>query len=269
MPSFFSVIRYVPNATAGEAVNVGVVIASGNHIEVRPLENWQRVKCFAGPSWRDVRKLVQDMHDAPSAFFGINGAGSAADLHGVLSAWTRVLQFSDVRASVAPADELAATLFRHVLVDVPDEVDADRRRSVVVKTLYSAMMSAFELRFERRPMGLIKKHARVPGKRTTHKFDVGIVNGSVYAGAFALSFATGQTEKQWKDTDAIAFAVEDMLIEKGVPVAVVLDAPPHDSEPYLRAKNLLEGMPVRLMGFNDITQWANEAVTHVPDSAVA
>jgi len=268
MASYFSVIRYVPNAAASESVNVGVVVASANRIEVRPLENWQRVKCFAGPSWKDVKKLVQDMHDEPAAFFGINGADSAGGLHSVLSSWTRVLQFSDVRASVAPVEELAASLCRHVLVDVPDDLNSDRRRTVVVQTLYRAMSSAFELRFERRPRGLIQKHARVPGRRTTHKFDVGIVNGSVYAGAFALSFATGQTEKQWKDTDAIAFAVEDMVVEVGVPVAVVLDAPPHENESYVRARNLFHGMPVRTMGFDDITQWANEAVTHVPDTAV-
>jgi hypothetical protein len=55
---------------------------------------------------------------------------------------------------------------------------------------------------------MVQKQATVSGKITNYKIDVGLVNGKFYAGAFALSFATSQAEKQWKDTDAVAFAIE-------------------------------------------------------------
>ncbi len=52
----------------------------------------------------------------------------------------------------------------------------------------------------------------VPAKKDDllMRMDVGIASGNFYGGAFALSFATAQSEKQLKDTDAVAFAVDDM-----------------------------------------------------------
>jgi hypothetical protein len=153
-----------------------------------------------------------------------------------------------------------------ILGESAEELPASGRRQVVLKALYQAVVSAYELRFDRRPQGMIQKQATVAGRIADHKVDVGIVNGRFYAGAFALSFATAQEERQWKDTDAVAFAIQDMTTPPDN-LAVVLDAPTKQSEPYERAKVLFDKLRVPTLPFEGITKWAHHAVTSVPDSA--
>jgi hypothetical protein len=266
MPSFFAAIRFVPSAITNESINVGVLLVSGDRVEVRTLDDWQRVKAFAGPSWRDVRRLIADMADNPGRFLGIDSVQSADQLRERLSAWTRVIQFSDVRASLASMNELSATIPTMILGESAERLPASGRRGVVLRALYQAAVSAYELRFERRPHGIIRKQAIVPGKKAHHKIDVGIVNGQFYAGAFALSFATPQAERQWKDTDAVAFAIEDTTVPRDA-IAVVLDGPSQQSEPYERARALFERLQVQTLPFEGISEWANRAVTVVPEGA--
>jgi hypothetical protein len=117
---------------------------------------------------------------------------------------------------------------------------------------------------------LVKKQAQANGRRTRHKLDVGVVNGSLYAGAFALSFATGQPDRQWKDTDAVAFALEDLReAEAEVPLCVVTDTPAgFDAEAYDRAQRLFTGMHVDRVPVEDVNGWAARAITAVPDALI-
>jgi hypothetical protein len=265
MPSFFSVIRFVPSSVTNEAINVGVLLASGDHIEVRALEDWQRVRPFAGQHWKEVRRLIADMAGDPHGFLGIDAVTSADGLREQLSRWTRVIQFSDVHASLASMGELANTIPQLILGEGAGSLAPGGRRNVVIKTLYQAVVSAYSLRFDRRPLGIIQKQAIVPGRITKHKVDVGIVNGRIYAGAFALSFATAQTEKQWRDTDAVAFAVDDMM-SRPEAMTVVLDAPAQPSEPYVRAQAVFKQLGVPTIAVDGISEWATRAVTAVPDA---
>ena len=266
MACLFSVIRFVPSSITNEAINIGVLFASADRIEVRTLDDWHRVKAFDSQRWKDVRRLADDLEDDPRAFLGVNPGASAEGLRNELSKWTRVLQFSDVRASLAPMAELLETMPAMLLGEGADALSPGGRRNVVVRALYQAVVSAYELRFDRRPRGVIQKQATIAGKKTSHKIDVGIANGTFYGGAFALSFATGQTEKQWKDTDAVAFAVDDMMGPREK-IAVVLDAPTQASEPYDRAQDLFKRLHVPVLGFDEISAWANRALIDVPEHA--
>lgn len=267
MASYFAVIRFIPNAVTDEAINVGVLLASGAHIEIHALQDWARVKAFAGASWRDVRRLVDDMSEDPAAFLGIESVDSVHDLRQRLSEWTRAVQFSDVHASLASVNELAAEIPEMILGRGEVELSPSGRRATVLRAMHHAVVSAYELRFSRKPRGIIRKGATVPGQKAQHKVDLGVVNGHFYAGAFALSFATSQSERQWRDTDAVAFAIEDMMVPREA-LAVVLDPPIERSEPYERAQDLFARLKVSTVGLDRISEWATKAVTAVPESAL-
>lgn len=269
MAAFYSVVRFVPDSVADEAVNIGVLVASGERVEVRRLTDWDRVKRFAGPNWREARRLVEELREDPKAFLGLTQVNTADDLRAALIPWTRALQFSDVRASLDTFDALIEYVEPMVLVGQrADMLEHQNRRAVVVRTIYRSMSSAFELRFERKARGLVKQSARVQGERTSHKLDVGVVNGSLYAGAFGLSFATGQPDRQWKDTDAVAFAIEDLrAADVDVPLSVVTDAPAGGrSEAHRRADELFAGMRVDRVPLRQVDDWARRAMTTVPDA---
>jgi Protein of unknown function (DUF3037) len=46
MVSRYSVIRYVPNPSADERINIGVLVSDEQEVRVRFLQNWERVRCF-------------------------------------------------------------------------------------------------------------------------------------------------------------------------------------------------------------------------------
>jgi hypothetical protein len=271
MATFFSIVRFVPDPVAAEAINIGLLVACGDRIEVRPLASWDRVRAFAGGSsaCKDARRLIEELAEAPKLFLGIERVEIAEDLRVCLSQWTRALQFSDVRASLDPVDTLMQALEPLILVGQrPSMLMQTNRRQVVVRTIYRAMTSAFELRFERKARGLVQTHTPVAGQRTRHKIDVGVVNGSLYAGAFALSFTTDQVDRQWKDTDAVAFAVEDLRAygAADVPLGVIMDTPEIGTEASARADALLRDMQVERVPLQKVYEWARRAITSVPEA---
>src|SRR3569833_474063 len=272
MAAFYSIVRFVPDAVANEAVNIGLLVASGTRVVVRTLSDWDRVKHFAGTSWREARRLVEELEQNPKAFLGLGQVNGADDLRAVLAQWTRALQFSDVRASLDTFDSVMTSLQPMVLVGQrADMLPLQNRRAVVVRTVYRAMSSAFELRFARKARGLVKQNAKVSGRRTNHKLDVGVVNGSVYAGAFAQTNTTRQPERQWKDTDAVAFAVDDLRATGLVaPLCVVTDVAPDDGAEgaFRRADALFANMGVETVAVQKIDEWARRAITAVPDALV-
>ena len=266
MASYFSLIRYVPNLAAGEAVNVGVLIADENRLVVRPLADWQRVRPFAGSQTRHVRRLVEDIAENPSGFFGVAGIKNIDELRTVLARWEYLLQFSDVHVSMESVAYLEQSLPQHVLVEDNLELSADQRRAVVKNALYTAMADAYTLRFDRSARSIVRRGPVVQGRKTRHKVDVGVVNGAVHAAAFALSFATHQIDKQWKDTDAVAFAVEDLpQVKERNALAVLLDSPGLTSEPYERAVRLFADMNVPVIEMASVSDWAHKTMRAIPE----
>lgn len=266
MTTLYSVIRYLPSTLSEESVNVGLLLVDGRSVKVRPLQEWDRLKCFAGREWKSVKRLLVDLKEAPTSLLDINPTDNAEALNKKLSHWQRSLQFSEMRGSLERSDALMQTLSSVFLREsAKNTLDVNGRRKVIVDNIYAAVQSAYAVRFDRKPIGLLKRDIKTAGKRTQHKVDVGIANGSLYAGAFAISFANSQENRQWRDTDAIAFALEDMTVDKTeTPLAVLLDAP-EENNASTRAKNLFGEFGAELLTMEEIQTWAQKAVAHVPD----
>jgi DUF3037 family protein len=266
MATLYSVIRYLPSALSDESVNVGLLFVDGHTVKIRSLQEWDRLKCFAGREWKSVRRLIADIKDAPASVLDINPADNADKLNEKLSHWQRSLRFSEIRGSLEKSDALAQSLSSVFLRQATENrLDINGRRKAIVDNIYAAVQSAYAVRFDRRPTGLLKRDIKAAGRRTQHKVDVGIANGSLYAGAFAISFANVQENRQWRDTDAIAFALEDMTIDKAqTPLAVLLDVP-EETSASARARTLFGDFGAELLTTNQIQTWAQKAVMNVPD----
>lgn len=267
MPTLYSVIRYCPSTISDECVNVGLLVVDGKAIRVRPLADWDRLKNFAGREWKSVRRFMSELKDEPAAILAVDASETASALDAKLCSWQRAFRFSEMRGSLESIDSLLDTLPSIFLRETAEaRLDVNGRKKMFVDNIYSAVASAYAVRFDRKPTGLLKRDARAVGKRAQHKIDVGIANGTLYAGAFAISFASAQENKQWRDTDAIAFALDDIEQTDGsASLAVLLDAP---AETYAsrRAKSLFQDLGAELLEIGEIQSWAQRAVTKVPDS---
>jgi hypothetical protein len=58
MSSRYSVIQFIPDAIADERINIGVIAYGEGAIFVRSLQDWQRVRCFAGHDPSLLRDFV-------------------------------------------------------------------------------------------------------------------------------------------------------------------------------------------------------------------
>ena len=270
MASYYSVLRYVPDPIAGESVNVGVLVIRGKEAHVLLLGDWSRVQKFSAASSKEIQRLAKEIQADPVSCLGIHPECAPEQLNESLADWTNCLQFSTVRAATEDPATLDATLERLFLVEpIGRQVTPAQRRAQLISTAMAEVRTAFQRRFDRMPRKFVHKARRVDGFRTWHPVDVALANGELYAGAFALPFAIRQPERQLHDTDATAFAVEDILEAKPeTRLTVILDAAERDSQSYDRAIELFSNLHVETVTASEISQWASRAVMLIPDDAV-
>jgi hypothetical protein len=270
MPSYYSVLRFVPDPIAGESINIGIIVVRGTETHVRLLEDWSRVQKFAATGIKEIQRLTREIAEDPCGSLGIDPKSGPQQLNEKLASWTNSLQFSVLRAATEDPTTLDATLEGLFLIEPADrQVTPAQRRTQLISTAMAEVRTAFQRRFDRMPKKLVHRAHPVSGARTWHPVDVALANGELYAGAFALPFATRQSERQLHDTDATAFAVEDILgANPNVHLSVIVDAAEQHSQQYTRAVELFRDMNVETVQASELSQWAHRAVKFVPDSAV-
>jgi hypothetical protein len=117
MPSYYSIIRYVPNPIAEEAINVGVAVFGGGSAPLfRFIGDWTRARQFGGESTEFLQRFAKQVASAQLGIFSESGAWDESKLRSVLGRWHNSIQFTSPRASLkepaALLDEVA-TDFLH------------------------------------------------------------------------------------------------------------------------------------------------------------
>jgi DUF3037 family protein len=116
MPSYYSVIRYVPNPLSEESVNIGVVVFGGGTPLFRFLRDWSRPKKFGGESTDFLERFAKQLSSTQLGIFSDSGAWSEERLHSVLGRWHNSIQFTNPRASLhepaALLEDVAQTFLR-------------------------------------------------------------------------------------------------------------------------------------------------------------
>jgi hypothetical protein len=99
--------------------------------------------------------------------------------------------------------------------------------------------------------------------------DVGLKNGTLYGGVFAVSFETGSPKSQQRDTDAIAFALDDVKSAQPDANLAVLVLPPRPVTPtYLRAEHIFKELHAKTLIERQLPAWATSLVQQIPEDAL-
>lgn len=140
MPSYFSIIQYVPIPIADERINIGVLVFDGQVAKVRFLQNWGRVKQFGMTA--DITFLINFTHNMEEAIsagllFPGDRLSEVAPRDRLMKAvrdWRGDIQFCEPKASLLDTDQLLSDITTNYLIEPNPELirpatsDADQPR---------------------------------------------------------------------------------------------------------------------------------------------
>jgi hypothetical protein len=211
MPTFYSILQYLPDPTTGERINVGMIAIGDETVGTRFVDSWDRIKCFAGDA--DIRFLVDfasKMEGAELSQLGLPGleVGDALTLENLnlwAGEWREALQFTPPTVSLqSPADlltDLAPRFLR--LSDAPEtgivrSGTRARGRHTAARLAHQAVLMGVTVQ----ELDLtVERQGVLPGVVGSAQFDSVALNGRPVLAAQGLSFEP-------EDSDQIERAIE-------------------------------------------------------------
>ena len=270
MTSYYSQIQYVPDPNAGERMNIGIVAVDAQGSVFRFVPNWRRAAKFGGEDISFLREFAEEAAEAGASWFGTGDVALPENLTARLGRWHNKIQFTAPRASVTHRDALLEAMSSLILriggENVSHIPQVARGRDKVVSSASRAIGAAMRKRFGHAPRGLMQRDVELDGVIEKHRLDVGLKNGTLYGGTFALSFEAGSPRSQQRDTDAIAFAVGDLssVLKSGTFAIAVI--PPHSpSTTYERARHIFKELHAPMIVESKLSDWASKLVSGLPE----
>jgi hypothetical protein len=218
----FSIVRYVPDPTRGEQLNVGVVVTckSPPFFGSRFLRAQQtgRLRSLGSDKDFDFLKDLAAEFRASRVIpervplRGLAGPWTLDSLERAATNWANTIQFSEPRAAIHKSPGvLLDDLYKRYVTTLRrrSQVEHGRRwiKGKVSRTLRHAVLQNFP---DRDPRQVVQSNAKVSGKFEDHSFDYGLANGRLVHLIQALSFGVQSREALRVEIDATAWAIDDV-----------------------------------------------------------
>lgn len=266
MPSRFSIIQYVPEPISGERVNIGVVAIDDGHVHCRFVRNWSRVRSFGGEDIKFLRDFAERVEEQAAGVLrlpGHEGMDLSARLEELSREWGHSIQLTPPRASLDTGERVVETLAERVLRGPANRVRQHRDHRHAAKIVTQVIEHAWE-----QEVGdvskLLRRKPELPGKLTSHPFDVAIWNGQPILAAQGMSFETDDPKRLELELNARAWAVADVRkAHSKLKVAVIALPPLKKTAPgrhvFDEAKRVLEGLGAEVVLESDAAEWAKSS----------
>ena len=263
VPSYYSVLQYVPHPLADERVNIGVVTTDGEMTELRLLSNWSRVAAFGGVDGESLRRAVAATAQV------LETGQSAAQLEEFSRGWRHSVQLTPPRASLLDVPHLTVRMADMMLTDI---LPVTQRRPKL--ELLRIARSSIEVALRQQNVenvGRIEHRHAVSGRYTEHPVDLTVSNGKLLVAAQALSFDRHPGAAVQKDIGATAWVIEDIGQSASAPkLAVIVGAPSDQSrDDYVAAMILFERLEAEIVPSGQIEAWAGGVAERVAVSAAS
>lgn len=265
MSTLFTIVQYVPDTLADERMNIGVIVVEGGQIEGRFLRQWNRVRTFGGEDISFLREFAERVNKWTPDHPEIPGlaAGVRLDKEGlqeIVGRWHNSIQFTPLRASLSPReqllDELSAQYLRHAPRKRVGFRDRRRAAQIAFRELEDAFLPVLGLDTKAK----IARNASIQGKLDEHDFDVSVQNGMPYLAAHGLSFEGPHSKDLEKEIDATAWSIDDVKSANADLELAVVVLPPKSStsKTFVRAVHVFEGLKAQVVEEDEAESWAQE-----------
>lgn len=263
--SYFTIVQYVPDPVADERVNIGVIAVSGDRIKGRFVKNWTRIRTFGGEDLDFLKGFAARVGSWTPAEPPIPGLDTEIrltedGLREIAGSWSNSIQFTDLRASILPPEQLLNELAGKFLRETARARATYRDRRMAGRLAYARIEEAVREVVGSKSKDIVKRNPLVKGNLDSHHFDVGLMNGTIRLAAHGLSFEGPATRDLQKEVDATAWAVDDVReADPRIPLAIVA-IPPRSSKSkaYDKALRIFEGLDATIVEESRTHEWAKD-----------
>lgn len=274
MTAHYTVVQYVPDPTAEERVNVGVITWDEERLVSRFLSNWRRVRAFAGEDIGFLREFAKSVTSVTSDQSCLPEMGPRLDqerLRKIIGEWNQSIQFTNSRGSLKSVERLVDDLASVFLREPHLKHRQPRSRRTAASKAAKSLLAAMEERSVDEPRRYIQRDHTVKGKWLDHQFDVALANGKLYSAAQALSFEINESDLR-KEIDATLWAIDDVRKKhRTLPLAVVVLRPRSRQQEklYEQAVTVFEGFHTEVVPESMLKVWARDQARSIKASDLA
>jgi hypothetical protein len=245
----YAIMRFVPDASRQEFMNVGVVVTSDNAdpiVRVLPAaESHSRAKClgYAG-DLKFLQAIERNVHSW--------GSAAQANLSEASHEWGGTIRFSDLHGALHddPADLCNELFDRYVALPTSSRRSSSERDRHFARRVVRDSLRA------RLPGESVKATPLVPGKVEQHRFDVGIQNGQLLHAVAALSFDIKTERLLAAEVDACAWAIADVRDADGTLPISVITVGNSQRKLLARAESVYDQLGAKVVSEAQIHDWA-------------
>jgi hypothetical protein len=268
--AYYAIVRYVPDPTRGEAVNVGVVVTTrdGEYVGARFDRTAARVRCLSPDEPLDNIRGLADELERDSSRLGqllmpVEGVSrwNLGMLESIHKNWGNSIQFSEPRAAI---DTEPTTLLDQVYDRFVHQPPRTKKRARDKRWVMGQVVPILRESAGVDRAHAVKTEAPVVGKVEEHSFDVVIrpdpSRPPTYAAA-ALSFESDSPLEVSKSVAVTAWALDDvrkLYPATDLPLAVlVLER--DDSDGLARIERICSEFDAALVRSRQLASWADNA----------
>lgn len=265
----YSIVRYVPDPTRGEQLNVGVVVAAeddsyfgARFASSRDASRLRRLGFGEdfGFLWDLASEMEEQKRGAQLAFEMKGGVTwGIGPISAATREWANSIQFSELRGAVDDdPDALLERLFSQYVSVRRERRERARDRRWVKRKVTLGLRQGLEA-LNQDPGKVLHRDERITGAHDHHTFDYALVNGKVRHLIETLSFEAGDRHLRKTRADALAWAIDDLRqVDSQLPISVATIG---SGKLLDDAERVYESLGAELVREGDLEPWL-ERVPH-------
>lgn len=269
MPSYFTIVQYVPDPIMDERINIGVIVVSNGTARCHFLQNWRRVAQFGAENVGFLRDFAKEVIRACSPQLAFQQVSTAVrvdedSLRNMAANYCNSIQLMPLKGSLLDIDTVLSNSIERYLRE-PQRLRVQlQTRSAIVRTTVRAIESVLMDTVGNRAKDLIHVHEEIVGKYQSHMYDISVVNGCVYFAAQALSFQRQDSDDLQRDVRLIAWDIKDVK-EKSpdLPIGVFLLPPASSTITYRNAVSMFTDLTAEVVNEHEVRAWAADKTRRI------
>jgi hypothetical protein len=269
MTSHYTIAQYVPNPTADERMNIGIIVWDNARVYSSFINDFSRARSFGGKNVNFLKEFADYVSDLTKETSKDYREFSPSNINRLILSWTDSIQFTAPRGSTKSSPELIAELpARFLRLHEPLQVaKVSLTRSDAIRAAYQCVLDTVKVRAPKKARHLVRKNQSITGKYNSHSFDIALVNGSPFAAVNALSFGVANRVQLQKEIDATAWIFDDVRMSSHkLPLAVYIMRSDGDQDLFEKTERTFNGL--RSMVVSDdksLSQWADKNIRQKAD----
>jgi Protein of unknown function (DUF3037) len=262
MGSFYTIVRYIPDPIADERINVGAIVFDEHTVKAQFIHNWQRVQKFSGNNIDFLKDFAQELLQKQLSYLKQPAKWNKEVLMQAAERWEHSIQLTEPRASLKTCDELLSEITEKYLRNETIKPHRPKGRRQVISTGIRTIREILSERFESRvARDLVKRHRPVKGDCGTHNYDIVVENGHVAFALNTLAFESVESERLYREVDAVAFAALDVKkYNRTLPVAILAKEPHTSLDIFKYAERTFGKLKVPFFTDGKVEPWTRKQV---------